>query len=92
VFLEVTFNELPAKLLVEDLSVGGALLMCPDIAETLDVGQCIPSVLVLPSGRVRVDATVRWRLWPRVGIQFEGISSEDEKRIAQLIESLCVRT
>ena len=91
VFLEVSFNELPAKLLIEDLSLGGALLICPDIAESLDVGQSIPSVLILPNGKVRVDATVRWRLWPRVGVQFDGISSEDRAQIAQLIESICAK-
>jgi hypothetical protein len=77
-------------LFVENLSMGGALFMCPDICESLRTGQRLSEgVLVLSdSDTTRVNVIVRWQLWPRVGVQFDGISHDAAAKISQLLRSL----
>jgi PilZ domain len=91
VYLETIFNGLKVKVLVEDISTGGVLLMAPDICLSLNSGRSLQGVLIFPEGRAKVDAIVRWQLWPRVGVQFEGISSEASASISKLLESLRVK-
>ena len=69
VYLEAVFNGAKVKLLVEDISTGGVLLMAPDICLSLNSGRVLHGVLMFPEGSAEVDAVVRWQLWPRVGVQ-----------------------
>jgi len=77
-------------LFVENLSMGGALLMCPDICETLHTGQRLSGgVLVLSDAdRTNLNLVVRWQLWPRIGVQFDGLSHEATAKISQLLRAL----
>jgi hypothetical protein len=89
VYLETVFDGADVTLLVENLSTGGALLMCPEICESLQPGECLPDgVMTLPGGTAGVNVVVRWTFWPRAGVQFEGISTEAAEQIAEFLESL----
>jgi c-di-GMP-binding flagellar brake protein YcgR len=92
VYLQTVFNEFRITLLVEDLSIGGALLICPDICESLEIGQCLHGLLIMPCGKASVDVIVRWRVWPRVGVQFDGISPEVGAQISQVIDAVSAKT
>jgi len=90
VYFQTVVDGAEVCLFVENLSMGGALLMCPDICETLRTGQRIPDgVLVLSDAdSTNVNVIVRWQFWPRVGVQFDGISHEAAAKISQLLRSL----
>jgi hypothetical protein len=88
VYLDMTFDWAELSMLVENLSSGGALLMCPDVCESLETGQCLQEgVLVSPRGLTVINVIVRWKLWPRVGVEFDRISSTAAAQIANLLES-----
>jgi hypothetical protein len=91
VYLETSFNDAKVKLLVEDISTGGALLMAPDICLSLHSAQRLQGALILPDGSAKVDVIVRWQLWPRVGVQFEGVSSKASALLSKFVESLRVK-
>jgi hypothetical protein len=90
VYLETVFERTDVSMLVENLSAGGALLMCPDVCELLQTGQKLrDGLLVLPEGVAEgVNIVVRWKLWPRVGVQFDGVPSKAAAQIEGLLESL----
>jgi len=91
VYLKTVFNGAEVHLLVEDLSVGGAMLMCPDVCESLQTGQRLRGVVItLPDSHARVDFIVRWQLWPRVGVEFDKLSPETMAKISQFLASLHV--
>src|SRR5262245_50625012 len=77
VYVQATLNDgTEISLLVENLSAGGALLMCPGMFLHPDkrLDDCL---LVLPDfGDVRLNLVVRWQVWPRVGVQFDHLSQE----------------
>jgi|SRR6266404_3450134 len=77
-------------LFVENLSMGGALLMCPDICEALHTGQRLSdAVLVLSDAdKTNLNVVVRWQLWPRIGVQFDGLSHEATAKLSQLLRAL----
>ncbi len=78
-------------MLVENLSMGGALLIAPSVCESLQPGQRFAQgVLALsPTNTPEVELIVRWQVWPRVGVQFDGLSSDAADKISQfLLESL----
>jgi len=77
-------------LFVENLSMGGALLMCPDICESLRAGQRLSDGVLVLSGAdsTNVNVIVRWQLWPRIGVQFDSISHDAAAKISQLLRSL----
>ena len=64
--------------------------MCPDICETLRGGQRLTDVVLVLSNEntTNVNVVVRWQLWPRVGVQFDGISHDATAKISQLLRSL----
>jgi hypothetical protein len=89
VYLETIFDRAAVSMLVENLSSGGALLMCPDVCESLETGQCLRNgILVLPEGvSAGINVIVRWKLWPRVGVQFDGITPKAAHQIEELLGS-----
>ena len=77
-------------MVVENLSMSGALLMCPVIYESLHNGQCIPNAeLVLSSMNIqRVNVIVWWQIWPRIGVQFHDLSADVALQISELLDTL----
>jgi len=90
VYAQLVFEGIALNIFVENLSTGGALLMCPDICEALHVGRRLADgVLVLPdTEKAMVDVIVRWKFWPRVGVQFDGISPQTTAQLSLFLESL----
>jgi hypothetical protein len=74
-------------LVVENLSADGAALICPEEANDLRAGKRLAACsLVLPGGdRAEVDAVIRWRIWPKLGIQFVGADDDLRGRISRFI-------
>ena len=75
---------------VANLSTGGATLICPETAKTFQKGQRLPeSLLILPGlVRIQVEPIVRWRAWPRLGVQFDSVTTENLRQLCQFLESL----
>jgi hypothetical protein len=89
VYLRAVHDGNELRMLVENLSMGGALLMCPVIYGSLHSGQCIPNAeLVLSeTNSPRVNVIVRWQLWPRIGVQFDQLSADAASQISELLET-----
>jgi hypothetical protein len=81
VHLEVSLDGEDVAMLVENMSTGGATVIYPEDSESLTPGtQLKDTSLDLPDiGRVPVTAVVRWRIWPKVGIQFYLTSDASDK-------------
>ena len=77
-------------MLVENLSMGGALLMCPAIYGSVQNGQCLPEGELVLSGKnsPRVNVVVRWQMWPRIGVEFDNLSPDTASKISELLETL----
>ena len=90
VYLQLVHEGQNLCVLVEDLSMGGALLMCPAIYNSIQNGQCLrDGELVLSEGeRPQVNVVVRWQFWPRIGVQFDNLSPDAASRISRLLETL----
>ncbi len=77
-------------MLVENLSLVGAMLICPDLNQPFksghDFGDC---ELVLPGvGRVSVRPVIRWAMWPKIGVEFNRLSKQTRQGILQFINSV----
>ena len=79
-------------MLVENLSLGGALLMAPGIYDPLQPGQRLPegALVFADDSGPNVTVIVRWQFWPRIGVQFDGLSDHAGAQIRLLLESLPV--
>ena len=90
VYLRAVHDGNEFEMLVENLSMGGALLMCPAIYGLLQDGQRLADGELTLSGEKnpRVNVIVRWQLWPRLGVQFDNLSVDAASRISQMIETL----
>ena len=90
VYLRIVHDGHEFMMLVENLSMGGALLMCPAIYGSVQDGQCLPDGELMLSGASNpgVNVIVRWQLWPRLGVQFDNLSLDAASQISQLIETL----
>ena len=89
VYLQVELNNTTLGLFVEDLSVGGACLICPEENEAVSAGKhLVLCTLILPDvGRVALKAVVRWRVWPKLGVRFEELSENARQQIAQFLQA-----
>ena len=90
VYIQRSVDGLELSLLVENLSETGAMLICPELNEPFqigdDFGEC---TLVLPGiGHAPVKAVIRWAMWPKVGVEFDGISKRSRQQIAQFLNSV----
>ena len=92
VYVRAIHDDQEIHMLVENLSMGGALLMCPAIYGSLHDGQCLPDAeLVLSEANIpRINLSVRWQFWPRIGVQFDAISADAASQISQLLETQVV--
>ena len=89
VYLRTVHDGHECEMLVENVSMSGAVLMCPAIYGSLQDGQRLPDGELILSGanNLRVNAIVRWQLWPRLGVEFDNLSAEAASQISQLIET-----
>ncbi|HYR83197.1 MAG TPA: PilZ domain-containing protein [Terriglobia bacterium] len=87
-YIQTQLNGADVGLFVEDLSVKGAGLICPEDTDALNAGNRLEDcTLVLPKvGRIPVQAVVRWRLWPKVGLEFDPLSEEARRQISRFVE------
>ena len=90
VYIETVLDGKEVGLLVENFSTGGALLICPEGSDSLQAGKHLPNcLLVLPqSGHIRLNATIRWHVWPKVGVQFDSISADARDRISRFLQAI----
>ena len=72
-------------MLVENLGMDGALLI--GMCEAFNAGQRLSDATLVFSETesVQVDVVICWELWPRVGVQFEGLTSDAADRIAKFL-------
>ena len=89
VYLQTEFGGAPVDLFVEDLSLGGAGLICPEDTQALAPGQNLEHcTLVLPNvGRIPLQAVICWRFWPKVGVKFEGLNDNGRQQISQFLQA-----
>jgi hypothetical protein len=90
VYFRTILDGAEVHMLVENLSMGGASLMAPGIYEHVHPGQRLSDgVLVLSDANcASVSVIVRWKFWPRMGIQFDGLTRDAAAQISELLESL----
>ncbi len=91
VYFRISRDEVEAEMLVENLSMSGALLMAPGICDSLYPGERLSDATLIFSDTdtAEVDVIVRWQVWPRVGVQFDGLTSDAADQISKLLlESL----
>lgn len=90
VYLQAVHDGKELRMVVENLSMSGALLMCPVIYGSLHKGQCIPNAELVLSGMniQRVNVIVWWQVWPRIGVQFHDLSADVALQIPELLETL----
>lgn len=88
VYLETNLEGNDVAMVVENLSTGGATVIYPEDSAALQPGNRLEeSALNLPGiGRVAVSPIVRWRLWPKVGIQFAWLDDSAKEQIAQFLQ------
>ena len=82
-----------AVLLVENLSADGAALICPEGSEALHAGKLLARcVMVLPNiGSIELDAVVRWRIWPKLGVQFDRTPGDARGKISRFVQESRLR-
>lgn len=87
-YIQTEMNGAEVGLFVEDLSLGGAGLICPEDTDALSAGKRLADcTLVLPNvARIPLQAIVRWRLWPKVGVQFDPLSDDARQQISQFLQ------
>ena len=86
VHLEANLDGSDVAMLVENLSTGGATVIYPEDSDSLKPGsQLQDCALDLPNvGRVPVNAVVRWRIWPKIGVQFR-LNSDAQNQIERFL-------
>jgi c-di-GMP-binding flagellar brake protein YcgR len=87
VYLQVGQDQAALSLLLENISMGGATLICPEESDAFREGKPLAGALLLSDGgRISIQAVVRWRIWPKVGIQFDRLSDEANQQISQILQ------
>src|SRR5207247_30798 len=87
VYIQTVLDGKEVGLLVENFSTGGALLICPEGSDSLQAGKHLPNcLLVLPqSGHIRLNATIRWHVWPKVGGEVDSHRGAGADRTARFL-------
>jgi c-di-GMP-binding flagellar brake protein YcgR len=90
VYLEANLDGAKVSMLLENLSEGGATVIYPADSGALEVGRHIEGcVLNIPEvARLSVSPIIRWRVWPKLGLQFDGISDEDRRQITSFLQKV----
>ena len=90
VYLKVTLGAVKMSLLITELGGGGAQVLCRDCEPFFDafeagrnLGQCV--LMLRDQGMVDVEPVIRWKKWPVVGVQFNGLSDKDRAQIFRFL-------
>ena len=89
VYLELNLDGSNVALLVENLSSEGASLIYPEDSPSLQPGSSFKGcrLNLAGTGDVQVTSIVRWRMWPKLGVQFEKIGEDARNQIAQFLQN-----
>ncbi len=83
VYLLFSLDGLDIDPIVDELSAGGARLLCSRHFDRFYTGQAIgPAVLVLQDvGMPVVYPVVKWKTWPVIGVEFQDIAEKEKELI-----------
>lgn len=89
VYLEINLDGNMVAVLVENLSCDGASLIYPEDSPSLEKGSPLSecTLNLSDTGNIKVTPIVRWRVWPKFGVQFDGIGEDSRNRIARFLQS-----
>ena len=89
VYLEINLDGSGVAILVENLSSDGASLIYPEESPLLQTGSSLKEcrLSLAGTGDVRVNPIVRWRVWPKVGVQFDKIGEDARNQIARFLQN-----
>jgi len=89
VYLEINLDGNSVAVLVENLSCDGASLIYPEDSPSLQQGSQLKECTLNLSGtgNIQVTPIVRWRVWPKLGVQFEMIGEDSRNQIARFLQS-----
>lgn len=90
VYLLLSMDGVDIDPIVDELSAGGARLLCPKHFERFYEGQFVgPAVLVLQDeGLPVVYPIVKWKNWPVVGVEFMEIADKEREMIFRFLFKL----
>jgi PilZ domain-containing protein len=88
-YIQTELNGAQVGLFIEDLSLGGAGLIWPDNPGNLRPGDHLPKCsIVLPEAEpIPVQVVIRWQVWPKIGVEFDGLSENARHRIARFLQA-----
>ena len=89
VYLEINLDGNKVPVLVENLSCAGASLIYPEDSPSLQPGSYLKecTLSLAGAGDVKVAPIVRWRVWPKLGVQFDKIGEDLRNQIARFLQS-----
>ena len=89
VFLEVNIDGNTVRVLVENLSCEGASLIHPEESPSIQPGNYLKECTLNlgAAGNIKVTPVVRWRVWPKLGVQFDKIGETSRNQIARFLQS-----
>jgi hypothetical protein len=89
VYLEVNLDGESVGVLVENLSCDGASLIYPEESPSIQPGSYLKECTLNlgATGAIAVTPIVRWRVWPKLGVQFDNIGENSRNRIARFLQS-----
>jgi c-di-GMP-binding flagellar brake protein YcgR len=89
VYLEINLDGSNVALLVENLSSDGASVIYPEESPLLQPGSSVKecTLSLAGTGNIRVHPIVRWRMWPKLGVQFDEIGEDARNQIARFLEN-----
>jgi c-di-GMP-binding flagellar brake protein YcgR len=88
VYLQANVDGSDVAMLVENLSAGGATLIYPEDSDSLLPGKRLQECTLDLGGTgcPSVTAIIRWRIWPKFGIQFENLSNDARAQIERFLQ------
>jgi hypothetical protein len=89
VFIEVNVDGNNVGVLVENLSCDGASLIYPEESPSIQPGSYLKECTLNlgAAGNINVTPIVRWRVWPKLGVQFDKIGESSRNQIARFLQS-----
>jgi hypothetical protein len=89
VYLEVNLDGESVGVLVENLSCDGASLIYPEESPSIQPGSYLKECTLNlgAAGAIAVTPIVRWRVWPKLGVQFDNMGENSRNRIARFLQS-----
>jgi c-di-GMP-binding flagellar brake protein YcgR len=90
VHLKVTLDGVKMSLLITELGGGGAQVLCRNCERFFDgfeagrpLGKCV--LMLREQGMLEVEPVIRWKKWPVIGVQFNGLSDKDRAQIFRFL-------